>query len=68
VTPLALERVVERGALHGRRRSAAEEEGEDEAVPAHYDFVATPTTIATEQCTARLFVPKHHRRSLFLDV
>ena len=33
-----------------------------------YDFVATPSTTATEQLTARLLVPKHHSRSLFREV
>ena len=68
---LAVERVVERGAADRRRAGARpgqrEQRAPRERRPPH-DLVATPSTIATEQCTARLFVPKHQSRSLFFDV
>ena len=67
VASLTVERVVERRAAHvGRGRDARRDEHDGDG--ANHDRVATPSTTATEQFTARLLVPKHQRRSLFFDV
>src|SRR5262249_48882192 len=66
VAALTIERVLDArciGARDARRR-----EQDERRERASHDSVAWPITIATEQVTARLFVPKHHRRSLFFDV
>ena len=61
---LAVEHVVE----GGRFGAGGEGERDDEQPrPRHYDSFDTPRIIATEQLTARLWVPKHQSRSLFLE-